>query len=57
MLVLNSVFSKEDVEQINAYTEYVIKNERRRLEDIVKATLASDTAEEVVFLINDVNVL
>jgi hypothetical protein len=31
MLVLNNVFSKEDVNQINAYTDYVRNEERERL--------------------------
>lgn len=57
MLVLSNIFTKEDVAQINEYTEYVIQNERRRLTDIVNATLDRDTAEEVVFLLNDYNVL
>ena len=31
MLVLNNAFSKEDVEEINAYAEYVRKQERERI--------------------------
>jgi hypothetical protein len=31
MLVLNNVFSKEDVNQINAYTDYVRNEERERI--------------------------
>jgi hypothetical protein len=31
MLVLNSSFSEEDVEQINAYADYVRKQERERI--------------------------
>ncbi len=31
MLVLNSSFSEEDVEQINAYADYVRSQERKRL--------------------------
>jgi hypothetical protein len=35
MLVLNNVFSKEDVNQINAYTDYVRKEERERILNIL----------------------
>jgi hypothetical protein len=57
MLVLNNVFSKEDVEQINAYTEHIRNQERERFARIANTMLDDKTAEDVVFLINDVNVL
>ena len=31
MLVLNNIFSKDDVNQINAYTDYVRNEERERI--------------------------
>ena len=31
MLVLNSIFTKEDVNQINEYTNYIRKQERERI--------------------------
>ena len=57
MLVLNNVFSKEDVNQINAYTEYVRKEERERFARIANTMLDKDTAEDIIFLVNDYNVL
>jgi hypothetical protein len=57
MLVLNNIFSKEDVEQINAYTEHIRNQERERFARIANTMLDEKTAEDVVFLINDVNVL
>lgn len=57
MLVLNNVFSKEDVEQINAYTEHVRHQERERFARVVNTMLDEKTAEELIFLVNDVNVL
>jgi hypothetical protein len=40
MLVLNNVFSKEDVNQINEYTEHVRKEEQER---IIKLLEESDS--------------
>jgi hypothetical protein len=57
MLVLNNIFSKEDVNQINEYTEYVRKEERERFARIVNTRLDKDTAEDIIFLVNDYNVL
>ena len=36
MLVLNSSFSEEDVDQINAFAEHVRKQERERLLDYLE---------------------
>ena len=57
MLVLNNIFSKEDVNQINEYTEYVRKEERERFARIANTMLDKDTAEDIIFLVNDYNVL
>ena len=67
MLVLNNTFSKEDVEQINAYTEYVRQQERERASRLLKDPYWHDLRSpdihenckmcETIFLINDVNVL
>jgi hypothetical protein len=57
MLVLNNIFSKEDVNQINEYTEHVRNQERERFARIVNTMLDKDTAEEIIFLVNDYNVL
>jgi hypothetical protein len=57
MLVLNNIFSKEDVNQINEYTEHIRNQERERFARIVNTMLDKDTAEEIIFLVNDYNVL
>jgi hypothetical protein len=36
MLVLNSSFSEEDVKQINAYADYVRKQERERVKQVLQ---------------------
>jgi hypothetical protein len=36
MLVLNNAFSEEDVQQIGAYAEYVRKQERERIIEMLK---------------------
>jgi hypothetical protein len=57
MLVLNNAFSKEDVNQINQYAENIRNAERERLARILEKALDEETAKEITFLINDVNVL
>jgi hypothetical protein len=57
MLVLNNVFSKEDVNQINAYADYIRNEERERFARIANTMLDKDTAEDIIFLVNDYNVL
>ena len=57
MLVLNNIFSKEDVNQINEYTEHIRNQERERFARIANTMLDKETAEEIVFLVNDYNVL
>ena len=57
MLVLNNIFSKEDVNQINEYTEHIRNQERERFARIVNTMLDKDTAEDIIFLVNDYNVL
>ena len=57
MLVLNNIFSKDDVTQINEYTEHVRNQERERFARIVNTMLDKDTAEDTIFLVNDYNVL
>lgn len=57
MLVLGSTATKEDVDAINEYARYIRKDERERLIRILSKRLDKDTAEEVVFLINDINIL
>jgi hypothetical protein len=57
MLVLDKNATKEDVTQINAFAEYIRNEERERLSRIVKIQLDEQTADELIFLINDVNVL
>ena len=37
MLVLNSAFSKEDVDEINAYAEYVCSQERKRIIALIES--------------------
>ena len=37
MLVLNSIFTKEDVNQINEYTNYIRKQENARIVELVEA--------------------
>ena len=37
MLVLNNAFSHEDVEQINAFTEYVREQERERITALLES--------------------
>jgi hypothetical protein len=37
MLVLNSSFSEEDVEQINAYADYVRSQERERIIALIQS--------------------
>jgi len=41
MLVLNNIFSEEDVEQINAFAEYVRAKERERIILLVKGSPVS----------------
>jgi hypothetical protein len=58
MLVLANVFSKEDVNQINAYTEYVRKEERERLIRLLHDYgtmnyISESTYHELVTLITD----
>ena len=57
MLVLNNIFSKEDVNQINQYTEHIRNQERERFARIANTMLDKDKAEEIIFLVNDYNVL
>ena len=57
MLVLNNIFSKEDVNQINEYTEHIRNQERERFARIANTMLDKETAEDIVFLVNDINVL
>lgn len=57
MLVLNNIFSKDDVNQINEYTEHIRNQERERFARIANTMLDKETAEEIVFLVNDYNVL
>ncbi len=37
MLVLNSAFSEEDVDEINAYAEYVRNKERERIIALIES--------------------
>jgi hypothetical protein len=37
MLVLNNAFSKEDVDEINAYAEYVCSQERKRIIALIES--------------------
>ena len=57
MLVLNNIFSKEDVNQINEYTEHIRNQERERFARIANTMLDKETAEDIIFLVNDYNVL
>lgn len=57
MLVLNNIFSKDDVNQINEYTEHVRNQERERFARIANTMLDKETAEDIIFLVNDYNVL
>ena len=57
MLVLNNIFSKEDVNQISEYTEHVRNQERERFARIANTMLDKKTAEDIIFLVNDINVL
>jgi hypothetical protein len=41
MLVLNNIFSEDDVEQIDAFAEYVRTQERERIIAILKANRLS----------------
>jgi hypothetical protein len=57
MLVLDKNATKEDVTQINAFAEYIRNEERERLARIIKIQLDEQTADELIYLINDYNVL
>jgi hypothetical protein len=57
MLVLDKNATKEDVTQINAFAEYIRNQERERLARILEKSLDEETAKEITFLMNDVNVL
>ena len=57
MLVLNNIFSKEDVNQINEYTEHIRNQERERFARIANTMLDKEVAEDIIFLVNDINVL
>lgn len=51
MLVLNNAFSREDVEQINAFADYVRQQERERIFDLLEEWTGNGTLMSVEFLI------
>jgi hypothetical protein len=67
MLVLNNIFSKEDVNQINEYTEHVRNQERERIIRLLQEPYWHNLRSpgihedckmcETIWLINDVNIL
>lgn len=57
MLVLNNAFSKEDVREIDSFTDYIRNEERERIIRILNIELDKDKLDEIVWLINDINIL
>jgi len=57
MLVLDNSTTKEDVDAVKEFADNVRKQERERFARIANTMLDKDTAEEIIFLVNDVNVL
>jgi hypothetical protein len=57
MLVLDKNATKEDVAQINAFAEYIRNEERERFARIAKIQLDEQTADELIYLVNDYNIL
>ena len=58
MLVLNNAFSDEDVQQINAYAEYVRSQERERIIALLEdenCNIRISCTDEVVALIKGEN--
>ena len=49
MLVLNNTFSNEDVEEINAFAEYVRKQERERIIELLESEIL-DVGDDGRFL-------
>ncbi len=56
MLVLNNAFSNEDVEEINAFAEYVREQERERIIALLKsAVISAEDADYLIALIKGEN--
>jgi hypothetical protein len=57
MLVLDNNTTKEDVDAVKEFAEHIRQDERERVGRIIKIRLDEETADELIYLINDINVL
>ena len=57
MLVLDNNTTKEDVDAVKEFAEHIRKDERERVSRIIKIQVDEQTADEIIYLINDVNIL